>query len=167
MVDSKIIITRRRMGREREKRRERRSRDGISVVIGSMLMLLIAVSIGTTLLAVALNNINQINLTLRDEEGNIRRYKDVLIIENVALTGENRLTIWLRNLSSETVQINRVTIFNIDDQNIVLNDDTNILLVQKQLRDITYNLRITQGNTYKIIVSTVDSNGSISAYFTP
>ncbi|MFN4337262.1 MAG: hypothetical protein ACK4FV_06775 [Candidatus Nitrosocaldus sp.] len=152
MIDNKRMI-------------RRRSRSGISVIIGSMFMLLIVVSIGTVLLTVALNNINLFNITLRDEESNIRRYKDLLIIENVALIGENRLTIWLRNIGSESVQVNRITIFSIDDQNIVLQEDTNIVVVQKQLREITYNLRISQGHTYKIIISTTNS-ASISEYFT-
>lgn len=143
------------------------TRRGVSAIIGSMLMLLIVVVIGSTILALALNNINMFNLALKVEEANLSRYRSDVIIENIATnTNSNRITIWLRNLGDDNVNITRISVFDMDTQQPIMQQDTNMTLVTKQLRDVTYNLTIVRGHTYKIVINT-SNDRSVSEYFSP
>ncbi|GBC73051.1 hypothetical protein HRbin04_00447 [archaeon HR04] len=140
---------------------------GVSAIIGSMLMLLIIVAVGSTILVLALNNINMFNLALKVEEANLSRYRSGVIIENIATnTNSNRITIWLRNLGNDPVHINRITVFDMDTQQPIMQQDTNMILARGQLRDITYNLTLVRGHTYKIVINT-SNDGSVNDYFSP
>lgn len=137
---------------------------GVSPVIGSMLMLLIVVSVGTILLTVALNNINMFHLTLKVEED--RLTAKGVIIENIGINPTNgRVTIWLRNIGDDTAHINKITIFNIREQSVVLEHDTEITLAPKQLRDVTYSIDIARDSQYKVIIGTINGE-SAGEYFT-
>ncbi|MEM4144560.1 MAG: hypothetical protein QXS98_02380 [Candidatus Nitrosocaldus sp.] len=143
------------------------SRRGVNAIIGSMLMLLIVVAVGSAILALALNNINMFNLALKVEETNLSGYKSDIIIENIAInTNSNRVTIWLRNLGNDPVHITRIAIFDMDTQQLIMQQDTNMILATKQLRDVTYNLTPVIGHAYKVVINTAD-DGSVSEYFSP
>ncbi|MCS6768585.1 MAG: hypothetical protein NZ517_07615, partial [Candidatus Nitrosocaldus sp.] len=64
-----------------------------------------------------------------------------------------------------TAHINKITIFDIREQSVVLEHDTEITLAPKQLRDVTYSIDIARDSQYKVIIGTINGE-SAGEYFT-
>lgn len=152
------IITR---GRCRENHRHA----GVSAVVGSLLMLLTTVAIGTVLVSESLRYVNEFNLFMRNE---MNATSERIVIEHATIwksPGQHNLTLWIRNLGSSDVEINRIVLT--ADQDLLLYMEDSILVAPMQLRDITYRLDRTNPDhsTMELSLSVYTKNGSVARYW--
>jgi len=100
-------------------------RRGISQIIGSLFMLAIVVPIGVVILSTGLYEVADFNrfLTVTRDQG-IDAVREDIIFEHVRFEpSTNQITVSLRNISTVELIVDRITVVNMTNQQLVIYDD--------------------------------------------
>lgn len=101
-------------------------RRGISQIIGSLFMLAIVVPIGVVILSTGLGEVADFNryLTVTRDQG-IDATREDIIFEHVRFEpSTNQITVSLRNISTVESIVDRITIVNVTNQDLLIYNDT-------------------------------------------
>ncbi len=144
-------------------------RSGVSEIIGSLFMLAIVVPIGVVILSQGLFEVTDFNnfLTATRERG-IETTREDIIFEHIRFEpSTNQVTVSLRNISTVESIIERITIVNMTNQDLIIYNNA-IPLSQSTLRlDSSIDIVVyadpsvswaANGIDYKISVTTVRGN---------
>ena len=142
---------------------------GISQIIGSLFMLAIVVPIGVVILSTGLYEVADFNrfLTVTREQG-IDATREDIIFEHVRFEpSTNQITVSLRNISTVESIIERITIVNMTNQDLLVYNNTlplsqTILQLEDSTDIVVYadpSVSWTQdGLDYEISITTVRGN---------
>jgi hypothetical protein len=98
-------------------------RRGVSQIIGTLMMAVIVVSVGTVLLFQGMGGINSFNNTLstfliNNKDSSLEN----LTIEHVRFDPlSQKVSIWVRNTGTVDLSINTITVVRIDNQELIVN----------------------------------------------
>jgi len=101
-------------------------RRGVSQIIGSLFMLAIVVPIGVVILSTGLYEVADFNrfLTVTRDQG-IDAVREDIIFEHVRFEpSTNQITVSLRNISTVELIVDRITVVNMTNQDLLIHDDT-------------------------------------------
>ena len=144
-------------------------RRGISQIIGSLFMLAIVVPIGVVILSTGLYEVADFNrfLTVTRDQG-INAVREDIIFEHVRFEpSTNQITVSLRNISTVELIVNRITIVNMTNQDLLIYNDTlplsqSIIHLKDDTDIVVYadpSVSWTQdGFDYKISITTMRGN---------
>jgi len=160
-----------------------KKRKGVSTVIGSLLMLAIVTVVGSVLMIQGVQGITSFNsfLAIFSEEGESESVHESILIEHIrfhptSLTKD--VQFWLRNNGLERVGIDRITMVNVDTQDLIINKSftedifgQELLITSATGNDVTLpgncakwdsssctNGEDLDGNEYRISVTTTRGN---------
>lgn len=125
------------------------TRRGISSVVGTLMMVAVVAVIGSVILFQGLNGINDFNYYLSFLTGSKDSLHENAIIENVHFTpGDDELTISVRNTGTVQIDITKITMVNIDSQELVTltPTTTNQIISIGSMEDITKTATITSND---------------------
>ena len=127
----------------------KKSKRGISSIIGTLLMVAVVSVIGSVILFQGLNGINDFNYYLSFLTGSKDSVHENAIIEHVRFSpATSDLDVWIRNTGTVQIEITKITIVDMDSQVLVLPDtDPNTIISISQLEPI---------------YESVDFNGSVA-----
>jgi len=100
-------------------------RRGVSQIIGSLFMLAIVVPIGVVILSTGLYEVADFNrfLTVTRDQG-IDAVREDIIFEHVRFEpSTNQITVSLRNISTVELIVDRITVVNMTNQQLVIYND--------------------------------------------
>ena len=144
-------------------------RRGISQIIGSLFMLAIVVPIGVVILSTGLYEVADFNrfLTVTRDQG-IDAVREDIIFEHVRFEpSTNQITVSLRNISTVELIVDRITIVNMTNQDLLIYNDTlplsqSIIHLKDDTDIVVYadpSVSWTQdGFDYKISITTMRGN---------
>ena len=144
-------------------------RRGISQIIGSLFMLAIVVPIGVVILSTGLYEVADFNrfLTVTRDQG-INAVREDIIFEHVRFEpSTNQITVSLRNISTVELIVDRITIVNMTNQDLLIYNDTlplsqSIIHLKDDTDIVVYadpSVSWTQdGFDYKISITTMRGN---------
>ncbi len=101
-------------------------RRGISQIVGSLFMLAIVVPIGVVILSTGLYEVADFNrfLTVTRDQG-IDATREDIIFEHVRFEpATNQITVSLRNISTVNSIVDRITVVNMTNQDLLIYNDT-------------------------------------------
>ena len=142
---------------------------GISQIIGSLFMLAIVVPIGVVILSTGLYEVADFNrfLTVTRDQG-IDAVREDIIFEHVRFEpGTYKITVSLRNISTVELIVDRITIVNMTNQDLLIYNDTlplsqSIIHLKDDTDIVVYadpSVSWTQdGFDYKISITTMRGN---------
>ena len=142
---------------------------GISQIIGSLFMLAIVVPIGVVILSTGLYEVADFNrfLTVTRDQG-IDAVREDIIFEHVRFEpSTNQITVSLRNISTVELIVDRITIVNMTNQDLLIYNDTlplsqSIIHLKDDTDIVVYadpSVSWTQdGFDYKISITTMRGN---------
>lgn len=94
---------------------------GLSSIIGTLLMVAVVASIGSVILFQALNGINDFNYYLSFLTGSKNSLHENAVIEHVRFNPTTEdLVVWVRNTGTVQFEISKITVVNLDTQELVL-----------------------------------------------
>jgi len=117
-----------------------KKRKGISTVIGTLFMLAVVTAVGSVLFIQGVQGINSFNtfLGVFSEETDSESIHESILIEHVRFTPTSKdVEIWLRNNGVERVGIDRITMVNVETQDLIINKDLTEDIFGEQLLKIT------------------------------
>ena len=111
------------------KNKKSSAKRGISTVVGTLIMVAVVAAIGSVIMFQGLNGINDFNYYLSFLTGSKNSLHENLIIEHVRFNPTTPdLDIWVRNTGTIEVEIAKITVVNMNSQEIVLNEISNEIL---------------------------------------
>ena len=94
---------------------------GLSSIVGTLIMVAVVASIGSVIMFQGLNGINDFNFYLSFLTGSRNSANENLIIEHVRFNPTTTdFDIWVRNTGTVEVEITKITVVNLNSQEIVL-----------------------------------------------
>jgi len=103
-----------------------KKRKGVSTVIGTLFMLAIVTAVGSVLAIQGITGITTFNnfLAIFSEEGESESVHESILIEHVRFIPTSKdVEIWLRNNGLQRVGIDRITMVNVETQDLIINKD--------------------------------------------
>ena len=102
----------------------KKSKRGISSIIGTLLMVAVVSVIGSVILFQGLNGINNFNYYLSFLTGSKDASNESAVIEHVRFNpADNKLEVWVRNTGTVQLEISRITVVRLDTQAIIINEN--------------------------------------------
>jgi len=113
------------------------SKRGISSVVGTLIMVAVVASIGSVIMFQGLNGINDFNYYLSFLTGSRSSSQENLIIEHVRFNPTTPdLDIWIRNTGTIEVTITKITVVNMNSQEILLSEIPNVIIPISEVEQI-------------------------------
>ena len=141
---------------------------GLSSIVGTLIMVAVVASIGTVILFQGMNSINAFNYDLSFLTGSKDALFENISIEHVRFNPTtNDVSLYVRNIGTQEVEIDKITMVKIDTQELILNNKTSEKIFISDLKNMTQLPTITGGawnvnqynNTeYKISITTKAGN---------
>jgi len=99
---------------------------GISSIVGTLIMVAVVASIGSVIMFQGLNGINDFNYYLSFLTGSKNSAYENAIIEHVRFNPtDNQLDVWIRNTGTVQIEISKITMVNMDTQELIQLDTPN------------------------------------------
>ena len=141
---------------------------GLSSVVGTLIMVAIVASIGSVILFQGMNSINAFNYDLSFLTGSKDALSENIIIEHVRFNPTtNDVNLYVRNIGTQEVEIDKITMVKIDTQELILNNKTSEKIFISDMKNMTQLPTITGGvwnvnqynhTDYKISITTKAGN---------
>lgn len=120
---------------------------GISSIVGTLIMVAVVAAIGSVIMFQGLNGINDFNFYLSFLTGSKNSLHENLIIEHVRFDpASSDLDIWIRNTGTVEVGIAKITVVNMNSQEIVISETPNEIIPISELVGITESPTLTHGD---------------------
>lgn len=151
-------------------RRKLRSQRGVSQILGTLLLLAIVATVGTTLLIQGITVLNHFNYSVDTERSNINIIEETLDIEHVRFTpSSNAITVYVRNTGTVETVLDSITILKIDTQEVPIKIDLDQMVITREVvkLDLTANFvnvndkwsdSTYSSSKYKIVILTQKGN---------
>ena len=117
----------------------KKSKRGISSIIGTLMMVAVVAVIGSVILFQGLNGINDFNYYLSFLTGSKNNVNESAIIEHVRFNpsaGSNAIDIWVRNTGTSQLEITKVSIVNLNSQVEIIANNNKATIPISQLVNI-------------------------------